>query len=64
MNGINADMSKEAPEGPDDLDNLPHNLARYARSSYSKKVYNFLIMMVSITLTVKHWPIFRPVTFK
>ena len=39
MNGINADMSQEGQDGLEDLDNLPHNLARYARSSYSKKVF-------------------------
>jgi len=37
MNGIKSDVNKEASQDLDDLDNLPPNLARYARSSYSRK---------------------------
>ena len=38
MNGKNSDMSIQCEDDMDDLDNLPHNLARFARSSYSRKV--------------------------
>ena len=38
MNGTQTDICNGASEEPDDLDTLPPNLARYARSSYSRKV--------------------------
>ena len=36
MSEINGDVTNLSME--EDTDNLPHNLARYARASYSKKV--------------------------
>ena len=38
----NGDMAEDAVSVDDDLDNMPCNLARYARSSYSRKVRNYL----------------------
>ena len=37
MNEINSERSDQI-DIDEDIDNLPHNLARYARTSYSKKV--------------------------
>ena len=37
MNEINSERSNRI-DIDEDTDNLPHNLARYARTSYSKKV--------------------------
>ena len=39
MNGIKTeDLFIETPVDLEDVDNMPRNLARYARSSYSRKV--------------------------
>ena len=37
MNGINGELSVQL-NMEEDTEHLPHNLARYARASYSKKV--------------------------
>ena len=43
MNGIQGDVHNEASEDVE-LDNLIPNLARCARSSYSRKVLNSIIV--------------------
>ena len=42
MNALNGELSVQL-NMEEDTENLPHNLARYARASYSKKVCEILM---------------------
>ena len=48
MNALNGELSVHL-NMEEDTENLPHNLARYARASYSKKVCEILMKYFGIT---------------
>ena len=50
MNALNGELSVQL-NMEEDTENLPHNLARYARASYSKKVCEILMKYFGITLS-------------
>ena len=49
MNGINGELSVQL-NMEEDTEHLPHNLARYARASYSKKVCEILVQYLVLCL--------------
>ena len=58
MNALNGELSVHL-NMEEDTENLPHNLARYARASYSKKVCEILMKYFGITLSSsKNFPWF------